>query len=114
MHTYVYVSAVHIYSHEKKYIKNFKLMLVNKLNPYRLKNILCFFHRHLTKREQRILHRRKQVESLLQWQMKLDSEEMAVRELEQKALDLVDHSKKRTKYYISSSASANHDGIIVF
>lgn len=46
--------------------------------------------------------------------MKLDNEEMAVRELEQKAIDLVDHSKKRTKYYISSSGSANQDGMVMF
>ncbi|XP_054706908.1 centrosome-associated protein 350-like [Uloborus diversus] len=61
--------------------------------------------RHLTKREQRILQRRKHVESLLQWHKKLDSEEMAVRELEQKALELVDHSKKKTKYYVSSTST---------
>lgn len=73
---------------------------------------MSVFSSHLTKREQRILQRRKQVESLLQWQMKLDSEEMAVRELEMKALDLVDHSKKRTKYYVSSSISTNQDGIV--
>ncbi|KAF8781994.1 Centrosome-associated protein 350 like protein [Argiope bruennichi] len=62
--------------------------------------------RHLTKREQRILQRRKHVEKILQWQMKLDSEELAVRELEQKAVELVDTSKKKAKYYISSSSSA--------
>ncbi|GFR17638.1 centrosome-associated protein 350 [Trichonephila clavata] len=66
--------------------------------------------RHLTKREQRILQRRKHVEKILQWQMKLDSEEMAVRELEQKAVELVDTSKKKTKYYISSSPTAGQDG----
>ncbi|CAL1266544.1 unnamed protein product [Larinioides sclopetarius] len=65
--------------------------------------------RHLTKREQRILQRRKHVEKILQWQMKLDSEELAVRELEQKAVELVDTSKKKTKYYISSSSSALHE-----
>ncbi|GFY67396.1 centrosome-associated protein 350 [Trichonephila inaurata madagascariensis] len=65
--------------------------------------------RHLTKREQRILQRRKHVEKILQWQMKLDSEEMAVRELEQKAVELVDTSKKKTKYYISSSPATGQD-----
>ncbi|GIX74521.1 hypothetical protein CDAR_458832 [Caerostris darwini] len=65
--------------------------------------------RHLTKREQRILQRRKHVEKILQWQMKLDSEELAVRELEQKAVELVDTSKKKTKYYISTSPSAIQD-----
>ncbi|GBM12540.1 Centrosome-associated protein 350 [Araneus ventricosus] len=65
--------------------------------------------RHLTKREQRILQRRKHVEKILQWQMKLDSEELAVRELEQKAVELVDTSKKKTKYNISSSSSALHE-----
>ncbi|GIY08689.1 centrosome-associated protein 350 [Caerostris extrusa] len=64
---------------------------------------------HLTKREQRILQRRKHVEKILQWQMKLDSEELAVRELEQKAVELVDTSKKKTKYYISTSPSAIQD-----
>ncbi|GFS78326.1 centrosome-associated protein 350 [Nephila pilipes] len=65
--------------------------------------------RHLTKREQRILQRRKHVEKILQWQMKLDSEEMAIRELEQKAVELVDTSKRKTKYYVSSSLSVGHD-----
>ncbi|GFS89161.1 centrosome-associated protein 350 [Trichonephila clavipes] len=65
--------------------------------------------RHLTKREQRILQRRKHVEKILQWQMKLDSEEMAVRELEQKAVELVDTSKKKTKYYISSPATGQDE-----
>ncbi|KFM79311.1 Centrosome-associated protein 350, partial [Stegodyphus mimosarum] len=65
--------------------------------------------RHLSKREQRILQRRKHVESLLQWQMKLDSEEMAVRELEQKALELVNQSKKKAKYYVSSSSTPLND-----
>ncbi|XP_035226875.1 centrosome-associated protein 350-like, partial [Stegodyphus dumicola] len=65
--------------------------------------------RHLSKREQRILQRRKHVENLLQWQMKLDSEEMAVRELEQKALELVNQSKKKAKYYVSSSSTPLND-----
>lgn len=69
--------------------------------------------RHLTKREQRILQRRKKVEHLLQWQKKLDNEEMAVRELEKKALDIVDHSRKKTKYYVLSSASTNQNGILL-
>ncbi|KAG8183664.1 hypothetical protein JTE90_010138 [Oedothorax gibbosus] len=67
--------------------------------------------RHLTKREQRIFQRRKQAEKLLQLQKKLDTEEMAVRELEQKAIELVDKSKKKTRYYLSPSPSATPNAL---
>ncbi|XP_015907783.2 uro-adherence factor A isoform X1 [Parasteatoda tepidariorum] len=61
--------------------------------------------RHLAKREQRLFQRRKNAEKLLQWQTKLDSAEMEVREFELKAAEMVDSNKKKTKYYVSSSSS---------
>ncbi len=42
--------------------------------------------RYLTVREQKLRHRRKQVEELLAWKMKLDEEEAAIKRMEKEAM----------------------------
>ncbi|XP_022250034.1 centrosome-associated protein 350-like isoform X2 [Limulus polyphemus] len=50
--------------------------------------------RYLTKREQNLHQRRKDLEHLIKWQHQLDKQEAEVRKLEKKALELLDTDRK--------------------